>query len=107
VVADGRSYIVQTHTISGKVIIPYGEGTMDIHQELIEVYHLLRHQEERLYEIHKSLRALTEVLQKYGVGPEYAKSFEAIGSSAVALDYAGKLRLIDETIQSLQDDVGR
>ena len=106
-VADGRSYIVQTHAISGKVIIPYGKGTMDIHQELIEVYHLLRHQEEALYQLHKSLRAVTEILHQNGLGPEYAQSFEAIGSSAVALDYDGRLRLIDETIQSLQDNVGR
>jgi hypothetical protein len=80
---------------------------MDIHQQLIDVYHLLRHQEEALYHLHKSLRAVTEILQKRGLGPEYAQGFQAIGSSAVALDYDGRLRLIDETIQSLQDDVGQ
>ncbi len=76
---------------------------MDIPHELIEIYRLLHHQEEKLYELHKSLRAATEVLHKHGLGEEYAKSYEAIGSSAVALDYAGTLRLIDETIQSLTD----
>lgn len=76
---------------------------MDISQELIEIYRLLRHQEETLHELHKSLRAVTEVLHKHGLGAEYAQSYEATGSSAVALDYAGRLRLIDETIQSLID----
>jgi len=76
---------------------------MDIPQELIEIYHLLRHQQERIYELHKSLRAVTEVLHKHGLGSEYAQSYEAIGSSEVALDYDGRLRLIDETIRSLMD----
>ena len=77
---------------------------MDISQDhLIDVYHLLRHQEEKLYELHKSLRAVTEVLHKHALGAEYAQSYEAKGSSAVALDYAGRLQLIDETIQSLTD----
>jgi hypothetical protein len=80
------------------------EYTMDISQDrLIDVYHLLRHQEENLYELHKALRAVTEVLHKHGLGAEYTQSYEATGSSAVALDYDGRLRLIDETIQSLTD----
>jgi len=83
------------------------EDTMDISQELIEVYHLLRHQEEKLYELHKSLRATTEFLHKHGFGDEYARSYEAIGSSEVALDYAGTLRLIDETIRRLSESEDR
>jgi len=62
---------------------------MDTPQELIEIYRLLRHQEEKLYELHKSLRALTEVLQTSGFGREYQKSYAAIGSSEVALTMLG------------------
>lgn len=76
---------------------------MDIHQELIEVYHLFRHQEEALYELHRSLRAVTEILRRKGLGPEYDQIYEAPGSSAVALDYAGTLQLIDETIRRLTE----
>lgn len=80
---------------------------MDIPQELIEIFHLLRHQEEQLHELHKSLRAVTEVLHKQGLGPEYERSYEATGSSEVALDYAGTLRLIDETIRRLTEIEGQ
>jgi hypothetical protein len=76
---------------------------MDTTQELIEVYHLLRHQEGKLYELNKILRAVVEILCKQGLGPEYEKSYEATGSSAKALGYAEMLQSIDAKLRHLTE----
>lgn len=74
-------------------------------QELIQIYHLLREQEGKMVEIHRSLRAVLETLVREN--PEfydaYRQSYESRLSSEVALGYAPTLEAIDEKIRDLKE----
>lgn len=75
-------------------------------QELIAIYHLLRHQEEKLYELHRGLRAVVHTLNsQHSFREAYPANYSDVGSSEVALGYAPTLKAIDETILRLKENV--
>jgi len=74
--------------------------------DLIQIYQILKQQEETLLELHRGARAILESLRTPEFLEVYQKHYSAIGSSEVALGYAGRIRLIDETIQRLRDRQG-
>jgi hypothetical protein len=76
---------------------------MDTNQELLAIYHLLRHQEERLYELHNTLRSILKSLESEKFLADYRTHLQEIGSSAKALGYAETLQLIDASIQRLKE----
>ena len=77
---------------------------MDTAQELLTIYHLLRHQEEKLHELHNDLRSILQTLGSEKFLADYRTHLEEIGSSAKALGYAETLELIDGAIQRLKDE---
>ena len=76
---------------------------MDTNRELLSVYHLLRHQEEKLHELHNGLRSILKTLESEKFLADYRTHLEEKGSSAKALGYDEMLQLIDGAIRRLKD----
>ena len=79
---------------------------MDTAQELISIYHLIRHQEERLHEFRRGVLAiLAGLANQPGFLETYRAAVQAIEPNQVTQGHAGTLQSIDDAIQRLKGSV--
>jgi hypothetical protein len=78
---------------------------MDTTQELIEVYHLLRHQQQKIRDLHLGVRAIVEALKspQGAFSDDYDRTYEDPGSRGVTAEYDSTIRIIDAKVQRLRD----
>jgi hypothetical protein len=78
--------------------------TQETKEYLTNVYQILEHQEGKLVDLHRSIRAILEAMKTQdGFLEAYGKHYEGPGSSETALGYTSMLAAIREKVQRLRE----